>query len=101
MMEKFNKEKKPEDLLDKIAAEYHKEKMMYGYESKFIKRHGQLDDQTVSNPNYHKSLAVGKYVLKGKAGFYDEKTTLPWHANINQTNIDKGYSNIQVKKGFF
>jgi len=83
MMEKFNKEKKSGDLLDKIAAEYHKEKMMYGYESKFIKRHGQLDDQTVANPNYHKSLAIGKHVLKGRKGYYDEKTTLPWHANIN------------------
>ena len=87
-----------DDLLKQQEREKAKELAIYGVKGKFIKRRGQVDDQTVNNMGYRKSLAHKKYVMFGSKGYYAEKDVAFWHANIDQTALDKGYRQIKIKK---
>lgn len=65
LVEKAQEIAKNHNMMEQFIRDQEKEKIMYGHQSKYIKRLGQLDSQTTNNGNYHKSLAHHKYVYKG------------------------------------
>jgi len=76
-------------MIQQEAFEKAKDELIYGIQGKFVKRRGQIDAQTVKNKDYVLSKAHRKYVMYGSKGHFLEKDMLPWHANIDQTTINR------------
>jgi len=85
-------------MIERELAEKKRDELMSGIQGKYVKRRGQIDAFTHNNKEYRSSLAHNKYILKGSQGNYSKKIMSDWHANIDQTILDKNYHKIAIKK---
>lgn len=72
-----------DNMIKRDKRKLEREIVIQGAKGKYIKRRGQVDEQTVENSGYRNSLAYNKYILKGTRGYYHEKDVVFWHANID------------------